>query len=787
MIGRMIFQTFPKAAVVAAVCAVSSCGRGVNGDIHEVVSTDSLRNIVTYLASDECEGRLPFTSGADRACDYIAVKMMQCGLKPVNDNGPFVRTEDFKQFVPLVKIETDVTSPMMISGTCSCELEYLKDFTAFNQKSGDTFIDGELVFAGYGIVSPEYGKNDYEGIENPGDKVAVVIINDPGLGTDGDWFNGNAMTYYGRWTYKFEEGSRQGLKGVLIIHDNLGAGYPWSTVTKGASMKYALDDETKDSGLPLQGWLSGNAARKILSSTGLDVDSLLLAARAPSFKPITLGSRVKVSLTNKMTADSSPNIVGYLPGVTDECVVCTAHWDHLGITSRPEDGDSICNGATDNATALAWMLETARALKTLDHQPRRSIVFLAPTTEELGMWGTEYYVTHPLFPMEKTVAVINKDVLTLWGGCNDVTITGYGYSDMDGRLSDIAAGYGCYIMSDPEASNGMFYRSDHLPFMRRGVPAMFAKGWSDSRAHGHEWSGTRINDYWSHIYHTVHDETGPDDDYSGLRQEVDIFIDFILSIADTDWWPQWSETSEFQRICDDRGCVGEEGKGGMDVSGLQTGDYVPEDLCPGDVVPEAVVEKVGVDGFFRVMEIPDDVFSLMQGKSFKPDCTVPRDSLRYLVCLHKNVNGVTRVGEMVLHRTIADDVLEIFRELYRQGYPIEKMRLIDYWDADDERSMRDNNSSSFNFRFITHTTKVSKHGLGMAVDINPLYNPYYKVLSDGTEIIEPATAAPYIDRSKEFAYKIVEGDPCWTLFTSHGFEWGGSWTKSKDWQHFEIP
>jgi len=208
-------------------------------------------------------------------------------------------------------------------------------------------------------------------------------------------------------------------------------------------------------------------------------------------------------------------------------------------------------------------------------------------------------------------------------------------------------------------------------------------------------------------------------------------------------------------------------------------------FLPGDVVPEETVERIGAENFFRVTEIPDSVFELMQGKSFKSDCTVPKDELRYLLCLHKDVNGVTRVGEMVINKSIADDVLEIFLELYRNCYPIERMRLIDLWDADDEKSMRDNNTSSFNFRFISHSTTVSKHGLGMAVDINPLYNPFHKVLKNGAEIIEPATGTPYLDRNADFDYKIAEGDPCWTLFVSHGFEWGGSWTSCKDYQHFE--
>lgn len=520
--------------LIASIIHTVSCSRG-SKIIYESASIDSLRNSVEYLASDQCEGRLPFTQGADRACDYLEAKMTEYGLITCWQN------------VPLVKIESLASATMKIEGAAQMELRYLEDFTAFNKCKGDTEIDAELVFAGYGIVAPEYGKNDFAGIENPGNKVAVVIVNDPGLGSEGEYFNGDAMTYYGRWTYKFEEGARQGLKGVLIIHNDRGAGYPWSTVNSGAGMKYALDDESQEKKLPLEGWLTGDAARKLLEESGYDADSLYSAAKSASFKPVALNSRVKVSISNKSTSNQSPNIIGYIPGTSDECIVCIAHWDHLGMKSPDADGDGICNGATDNATALAWLLETARILKKSGHQFRRNIVFLAPTTEELGMWGSEYYVANPIFPMEKTVAVINKDVLTLWGECNDVTITGFGYSDLDEKLAEVATGHGCYIMADPEASNGMFYRSDHLPFMRKGVPALFAKGWSDSREHGREWSAEKIKDYWKNIYHSVNDETGPEDDYSGLKQEVDIFCELISDLADSSWWPTWSKKSEFQR------------------------------------------------------------------------------------------------------------------------------------------------------------------------------------------------------------------------------------------------
>lgn len=216
-------------------------------------------------------------------------------------------------------------------------------------------------------------------------------------------------------------------------------------------------------------------------------------------------------------------------------------------------------------------------------------------------------------------------------------------------------------------------------------------------------------------------------------------------------------------------------------------EEVERDYRPGQVVSEAEITARGDRSFFREMEIPDSVFVLMQGKSYKDDCTVPRSDLRYILCLHRDISGQAIVGEMVVSKRISATLLDIFYELYKANYPIEKMRLVDYWDADDEMSMRANNSSCFNFRFISHTTKVSKHGLGIAVDINTLYNPYYKVLEDGTESIEPATGAPYLDRAQSFPYKIEKGDLCYRLFTENGFDWGGDWTDRKDYQHFELP
>ncbi|MCF0168788.1 MAG: M20/M25/M40 family metallo-hydrolase, partial [Bacteroidales bacterium] len=377
-----------------------------------------------------------------------------------------------------------------------------------------------------------------------------VFVNDPGLGSDDQsYFNGDIMTYYGRWTYKFEEGARQGLKGVLIIHEDRGAGYEWSVVQASAKSKMFLDGENGYQ-CPLNGWLRNDVARKLLADNGYNLDDLKEQAKKPDFKPFALKSKISIELNNTFTHKSSPNVVGYIQGSgnTDESVVYLGHWDHMGVTTSV-NGDSIINGASDNAVAIAWMLEIARCFNALDEKPRRNVVFVSPTCEETGMFGSSYYVEHPLFPIEKATAVINLDVFPLWGENNDVTITGYGNSDLDSLLSVCAVKYNRYIMPDPDAYNGMFYRSDHLSFMKKGVPAMFAKGWNDNRKNGKDWSKKMIADYWANTYHKVSDEVHPEtDDYSGLLQEVHLFFDFGYILANQTTWPKWSANSEFAGI-----------------------------------------------------------------------------------------------------------------------------------------------------------------------------------------------------------------------------------------------
>ncbi len=535
-------------ASMAIATMTSGCGQRYNIQQAEKAATvQCLKKNVTTLADDNMAGRKPFTEGAQKAVEYIAGQMKEIGLTPYSGDSYF---QDFE----IVMSKTECSKNMILqTPKGKISLERYRDFTAFSKRFEEkiTIENSPLFFAGYGIVAPEYGKDDYAGIENKEDKIAVVIVNDPGLGSDDTgYFKGNEMTFYGRWTYKFIEGAKHGVKGVLIIHDDLGAGYPWSVVNASASSKLYLADRPEgEYYCALEGWISNDAAQKLFESNGYELDKLVVEARKPDFKAFDLKSTATVSMKNSFSRDKTPNVVGYIKGSepTEESIVYCGHWDHLGI-GKPIDGDSIINGASDNAVAVAWALEIAKCYKALNKNPRRNVVFLIPSCEEAGLLGSTYYAENPLFPISEMAAVINFDVYPLWGKNKDVTITGFGHSSLDSLLSVVAKRHGRYIMADPESSNGMFYRSDHFPFAIKGVPAMFAKGWNDSEEHGKEWSAEKIRDYWAHIYHKPTDQCHPDDNYSGLLQEVNLFFEFGYEIAGSTNFPKWNETSEFRNI-----------------------------------------------------------------------------------------------------------------------------------------------------------------------------------------------------------------------------------------------
>ncbi len=520
-----------------------SCGSSKSDNSQKSLSL--LKQHTEMLSHDSCMGRKPFSEGADKAVKYLSEQMKEIGLKPYSG-------DSYYQNVEVVLSQTEVSKTMTLSTPKGkMELERYEDFTGFTKRLEEK-IDIEnapMFFAGYGIVAPEYGKDDYSGIKDIENKIAIVLVNDPGLGSsDKSYFKGDEMTYYGRWMYKYEQAAKAGAKGVLIIHEDRGAGYGWSVVQASAKSKlYVAHREEGRYDTELEGWITQDVAKEFLEMNGYKLEELMAKSKSADFKPFDLSSKLSVSMNNSFTYQQSPNVVGYIEAKepTQKSVVYTAHWDHLGV-GKAIDGDSIINGTSDNATAMAWMLEIARRFKESGKAPDKNIVFLSPTCEETGFLGSIYYTQNPLFDAKQIAAVINFDVYPLWGESNDVTITGYGHSNLDSIVGELASEQGRYVMADPESYNGMFFRSDHFPFVKLGIPAMFAKGWSDSRKHGKEWSQKAIKDYWATTYHKPKDQNNPaTDDYRGLLQEVDLFYQLGDHISNMDNYPKWSPTSEF--------------------------------------------------------------------------------------------------------------------------------------------------------------------------------------------------------------------------------------------------
>ena len=505
---------------------------------------------IEILASDEFEGRKPFTPGEKKTTAYIRKEFERIGLEPGNNGSYF-------QDVPMVEIKAEISEIMEINtGETELGLKRLEDYTAFTRRISEeiNIDDVELVFAGFGIVAPEYNWNDYEDLDVT-DKIVLVMVNDPGYGTENkDLFKGHEMTYYGRWTYKYEEAARQGARGILIIHQTGPAGYPWAVVRNGAegSKLYLQPDDGYENRCELEGWITMEAADKLFRSKGVDREETMKLAAKPGFKGFPMNATVTVSIHNHFRYDFSNNVMVLIRGTdrADEVLIYTAHWDHLGI-GRAIDGDSIYNGATDNASAVSWMLEIAEAFSKLPEKPSRSLLFLAVTAEEQGLLGAAYYVSHPLFPIEKSVANINTDVILFLGRFRDVTITGFGQSELDDMVERLAKKQDRYILPDPNPENGMYFRSDHFEFARAGIPSIFAKGYSDQVEKGKEWTAEKISDYWKNVYHKPADEYDMKrDNLDGLVEDAVLFFRLGYELANSDQFPEWKPGSEFKQIRD---------------------------------------------------------------------------------------------------------------------------------------------------------------------------------------------------------------------------------------------
>ena len=500
---------------------------------------------IKALASDEFQGRRPFTAGEDKATAYLAAEFKKLGLKPGADGSYF-------QAVPLVEIVGTPDSVATVAGNGqTLALKYRQDFM-FLSEHEQPVIDiknSPLVFAGYGVTAPEYGWDDYAGLDVKG-KTVVVLINDPGnAGNDTTMFKGNAMTYYGRWSYKYEEAARHGATGLLIIHDTKPASYPW-TVVQSSNGGAKLRPQTADHGaskVALEGWMTLDAAKRLFTTAGQNYDQAYAAANKKGFRGRALGLNLSTTIRNKITRKTSKNVVAVLPGTTrpKEYIIYTAHWDHLGI-GKAVAGDSIYNGALDNASGCAGLLAIATAFKQAKEQPQRSIVFLAVTGEEQGLLGSGYYAAHPLYPLASTVADLNMDELFGFGPMRDLTVVGYGQSEMDDYARAAAKEQNRYVLPDQHPETGYFYRSDHFSFAKVGVPALYARGLFESRLHGKAYSEAQRVAFDEKNYHQPSDEYDPAWDLRGAAQDTRLLFRVGQKLAGETTFPKWKNGSEFK-------------------------------------------------------------------------------------------------------------------------------------------------------------------------------------------------------------------------------------------------
>lgn len=511
------------------------------------ISEESFVNAVKTLSSDEFEGRMPFTEGETKTINYIKEQFESIGLEPGNGDSYF-------QEVPLVETTSSPMKELVFKGKGGeVSFKLLEEFVMGSRqvKESVTVNNSELIFAGFGIVAPEYNWNDYANLDVKG-KTVVVMVNDPGY-YDKSLFKGGTMTYYGRWTYKYEEAARQGASGVLIIHDTGAASYGWNVVRSGWSGPQ-MNLLTADDGASLaafEGWLSADAAKKMFNLAGID-SSVIESAKKPGFKAVDLGLQTNVSIKNEIKKATSNNVIGKLEGTKrpDEVIIYAGHWDHLGV-GESLDGDSIYNGANDNATGIAAIIEIAKAFKHATVPPERTILFVGLTAEEQGLLGSEYYAKNPIYPLSKTVANINIDAMSAFGATKDITVIGYGQSELDDYVEHAAKVQDRTIRPDPHPSSGSFFRSDHFNFAKVGVPALYAGGGIDFVDTSTEAQSKR--DQFEGRYHTQKDEY--DAAYwqlDGIINDIKLFYQIGYSLSMETTFPKWRDGSEFKEAGENR-------------------------------------------------------------------------------------------------------------------------------------------------------------------------------------------------------------------------------------------
>jgi Zn-dependent M28 family amino/carboxypeptidase len=509
---------------------------------------DSLATAIKTLASDEFQGRRPFTPGETKTIEYLVGSYTGLGLEPGNGNS-------YTQDVPMVEISPSAPSTLAFrSPKTTVSLQNMTDFVCWTERpdTANVLNGNDVVFAGFGIVAPEYNWNDYAGLNVKG-KTVVVMVNDPGF-YDSTLFKGHTMTYYGRWTYKYEEAARQGASACLIIHNTAAASYPFSVVqSSNGGVKLHLDTRNAPAyQLTLQGWITEPAAMKLLAAAGKD-SGLLKLAQHSGFKAMPLDVKLSGAVHAKEVYNQSHNVIAKITGskYPHEYVVFSAHWDHLGIGKPDAKGDSIYNGAADNASGTAALLQIARAFKALPEKPERTILFLSVTAEEQGLLGSAWYAQHPIYPLATTVANLNIDVLNTYGPTKDITYSGKGQSDLEDYLAEEVKKAGRYVAPEDHPEAGHYFRSDHFNFARAGVPSITADGGVDDLTKGTAYGKQKHDEYTAQRYHQPADEYDAATwNLDGGLQDVETIYEIGRRLGYDHEWPQWKPGSEFKAIRD---------------------------------------------------------------------------------------------------------------------------------------------------------------------------------------------------------------------------------------------
>jgi Zn-dependent M28 family amino/carboxypeptidase len=548
-------------AFVVLVAACSSAGdsgaaasKSGSGAAASAIDEKDLLRHIAELSSDRYEGRGPGTRGEELAVAYITEQFQKLGLAPGNPDGTFV------QNVPLVGFRAKPTASF-VNKNGATELAFPTDYVAVTRRNVEHVdVDAPLVFVGYGVVAPEFGWNDFKDVDVHG-KAIVMLVNDPPVASMGDpaklddkIFGGRAMTYYGRWTYKYEIAAAKGAAAAILVHQTGPAGYPYEVVS-GSWSRENFDIVTPDGNAgraAVESWITEKVARDLFTASGADFDALQKAAVRRDFKPVELaGAKFHCSLDNTLRRIESHNVVAKLegsdPARKDELVVYSAHWDHLGKDESIQ-GDQIFNGAEDNASGIAGLLELAQAFKAAQPKPARSVLFLAVTAEEKGLLGSKYYASNPLYPLNKTLADINIDGLNLWGKARDIASIGLGNSTLHDFLVREAAADKRVVGGDSEPEKGAFYRSDHFEFAKRGVPSLHFAGSTDYIDRPAGWGRMKSDDYTAHRYHKPADEIQPDWNLEGAVADLRLFLRVGLDLCATTEWPRWTKGAEFEAV-----------------------------------------------------------------------------------------------------------------------------------------------------------------------------------------------------------------------------------------------